>query len=498
MTTFAPKQTLLDELLGFLREHPEGISSDVLAAKFLKLKNVPPKVADGTIRAVLADDRRVCADKDGLWHAVKDGADRGESLQSHPWSAVYCLTDPSPRRRILQFSLWNLYPAPACAHAVWLVDPGTLPYDESSILQGDAEVPDTGIHDAGVAAFAREIRGRIPVFLTSNQRDLLASECAYRGENLPDDTVLIRELLKAAVPDGGTLPRSLDLAECEKIVLGAEQTGRSVLQMGERFATAVYELFELLKRKGIETRADLDKYQTRETAPLFSGKQFSYDDILALPPLPGVYAFKDVNGRHCYIGKASNLKRRLQSYWKESDESPEKLSRLRETAHSLVTHRCGSELECLLYEYRLIRKYAPPLNKKTGIEERNGTFRPIDDCIVLLPHAEAGKGMSIWFRGNQKILLKPFDASFPDQTLSTAELNSFFFSPVLPAGDQDFPEQEIATRWIKQHEGTLAMLQVSRMANAEEIRNALKSLWREYSGSLPVHAAEQTGETRVP
>jgi hypothetical protein len=101
----------------------------------------------------------------------------------------------------------------------------------------------------------------------------------------------------------------------------------------------------------------------------------------------------------------------------------------------------------------------------------------------LLPHAESGKGMSIWFRKNQKILLKPFDDAFPGENDFIADLAAFFFSPSLSAEPSDFPEQEIVTRWIKRHADTLALLQVGSTANAEELFNALKILWREFNQS---------------
>lgn len=486
MTFPAQKQTLHDEMVAFLREHKEGISSAELASRFLKLKNAPLKIADGAIKAILAGDRRVNADENGLWRAVHGLVgtaleDQGEPLQSLPWSAVYCLTDPAGRRP-LYFSAWVLFPAPACTHAAWLVDPKLLPYEEGELLQSSADVTyGADLVDRAVAAFACDSAGRVPVFLSSNHRELLASLCAENGENIGDDSVLLRELLKAA--DFAVL-RSLDLASAEKIVLGTEGRGETVYKQAERFASLLFELFELLKRKGIETRAALDVCRPQESAALFTGKNFSYADILALPATPGVYAFKDVAGKHLYIGKANNLKRRLQSYWKESDESPDKLNRIRENAHDFVTHRCGSELESLIYESRLIRKYVPPLNKKVDIAERKGTFRPIDDCIVLLPHAEEGKGMSVWFRKDQKIHLKPFDATFPADAVFTGELEEFFFSPVLKPGPMDFPEQEISVRWIKRHADTLAILPVGRLANAGEIHAALKSLWADCSESF--------------
>jgi hypothetical protein len=87
--------------------------------------------------------------------------------------------------------------------------------------------------------------------------------------------------------------------------------------------------------------------------------------------------------------------------------------------------------------------------------------------------------MSVWFRKNQKILLKSFASPFAPESPLIAELNSFFFSPRLPAHCADFPEQEIAVRWIKQHADSLTVVPVSRLACAEEIYDALRITWRE-------------------
>jgi hypothetical protein len=482
------KQTLHDDMVSFLRERPDGVSAHDLALNFLKLKNAPQKIADAAIGAILAGDRRVFAGDDGLWRATQGGAGNEENLRSLPWSAVYCCIDPQSGRA-LHFSSWDLQKeTPRCTRAAWLCDPQFLPYDEGELLRSGADLPfDGGRIQQTLSAFAVEAAERIPLFLLSGHRKQLSILCAGAGENLPDDTVLVRDLLKAS---GRVSPRPLDLALFEKAVLGTEQRGAGARKQGERFADAILDLFELLKHAGIETRTALDDRLTRDKAPLFAGKAFSYDTILSLPSAPGVYAFKDAGGMHCYIGKAKNLKRRLQSYWNDGDESPEKIGRLREMAHTLVTHQCGSELECLLYEYRLIRKYTPPLNTMTGIAERKGTYSPVDDCIVLLPHAETGKGMSVWIRKNQKLLLKPFDGAFPAENGFTADLAAFFMSPALPAASTDFPELEIASRWIKKHADSLVMVPVSRMADAGEVYDAVKSSWREFSESRSGHARQ--------
>jgi GIY-YIG catalytic domain len=266
----------------------------------------------------------------------------------------------------------------------------------------------------------------------------------------------------------------------ETTVFGAEQIGASARKQGERFAGVVAELLSLLGRQGVESRDELDRRANAQASFPFEGKKFTYDDLLALPARPGVYGFKNSAGAWLYIGKANNLKRRLLRYFGDTDESPSKLDRLREQSHTLVTHQCGSELESLLYEYRLIRKHAPLLNSNVDVSERKGYFSPIGDCIVLLRGITAGRGVSVWFRENQKILIKTFPDNGETGSPLVDELKTFFFSPRLPAASTDFPEQEIAARWIRQHADSFTIVPVSRMASAEEIGDALRIAWREF------------------
>ncbi|HMD67775.1 MAG TPA: hypothetical protein VKF42_02785, partial [Chitinivibrionales bacterium] len=152
---------------------------------------------------------------------------------------------------------------------------------------------------------------------------------------------------------------------------------------------------------------------------------------------------------------------------------------IRAESHQLVTHRCGSELESLIYEYRLIRKHSPALNSQIEIAERKGDFAPLDDCVVLLPHAEQGRGMSFWFRKNQKIHLRPFSSDYADGPAMESELEAFFFGGTLPPNPTDFPEQEIATRWVKRHRDDLCIVWVSRSASGREVWEAMKGHWKD-------------------
>ncbi len=87
----------------------------------------------------------------------------------------------------------------------------------------------------------------------------------------------------------------------------------------------------------------------------------------SLPDLPGIYLFKDAAGTVIYIGKAKSLKKRVATYFQQSDNDWKVAALLDEYAdidHILTKN----ETEALLLEAELIQKYKPKYNVllKTG------------------------------------------------------------------------------------------------------------------------------------
>jgi len=82
-----------------------------------------------------------------------------------------------------------------------------------------------------------------------------------------------------------------------------------------------------------------------------------------LPSTPGVYFFKDANGKLLYVGKAKDLKKRVSSYFsnKALDTKTLKLVSLVSTVEHI---RVGSEIEAFLLESSFIKKYKPFYNIK--------------------------------------------------------------------------------------------------------------------------------------
>lgn len=82
-----------------------------------------------------------------------------------------------------------------------------------------------------------------------------------------------------------------------------------------------------------------------------------------LPRAPGVYLFRNAQGDVLYVGKATNLRARVRSYF-SGDERRKIGTMLRETARiDHVTH--PHPLAAAVHEIRLIHEHLPPYNRRS-------------------------------------------------------------------------------------------------------------------------------------
>ena len=86
------------------------------------------------------------------------------------------------------------------------------------------------------------------------------------------------------------------------------------------------------------------------------------EKLKALPDQPGVYLFKDREGKIIYVGKALSLRKRVSSYFQPARPLTAKLMQLVGQVADLDWILAGSEAEALLYEAGLIREKQPKYN----------------------------------------------------------------------------------------------------------------------------------------
>lgn len=90
----------------------------------------------------------------------------------------------------------------------------------------------------------------------------------------------------------------------------------------------------------------------------------------ALPAKPGVYLMKDAAGQVIYVGKAVNLRNRVRSYFHVSNGQTPKIRRLVDHIADFEFIVTGSELEALILECNLIKKYRPRYNVRLKDDKR--------------------------------------------------------------------------------------------------------------------------------
>src|SRR3954467_15939984 len=86
------------------------------------------------------------------------------------------------------------------------------------------------------------------------------------------------------------------------------------------------------------------------------------DKIPHLPESPGVYLWRDAQGKVLYVGKAKRLRSRVRSYVATDHRESVKTRALMEQVAALDTIVVPSEAHALILEANLIKEYKPRFN----------------------------------------------------------------------------------------------------------------------------------------
>lgn len=179
----------------------------------------------------------------------------------------------------------------------------------------------------------------------------LASKGRDRLPNLTVDTLaLARRLVRDLVPDCrlGTLASSLRLPHtpAHRALADVLATGDLLHALLERAGSfgilGLEELLNLSRLVGHPQAAKL-RLTTR------------------LPRLPGVYWLTDASGTVLYVGKATDLRGHVRSYFSAEKRTIE--SRLLRQLHAVEYRVCPETLTAAVIEGRLIRAWSPHFNR---------------------------------------------------------------------------------------------------------------------------------------
>jgi hypothetical protein len=156
----------------------------------------------------------------------------------------------------------------------------------------------------------------------------------------------------------------------------------------------------LLERIPSKCRRNLTSLREWITAPScaadFTRFGFGPEFLGQLPDTSGVYIIKDRLGEVIYIGKSRNLKRRVSSYFTPRALIRPKIARIQAQLHSIDVSETENEIEALLMETRLIKKFNPAINLQVEIHERRTAGRHERNLLLFVTDA-AWKKVKVYF-----------------------------------------------------------------------------------------------------
>ena len=86
------------------------------------------------------------------------------------------------------------------------------------------------------------------------------------------------------------------------------------------------------------------------------------ENLKKLPDCPGVYMHKDKLGQIIYVGKAISLRNRVRQYFQSTAANNPKVKAMVSHIAEFEYITCSTEMEALILECNLIKKYAPKYN----------------------------------------------------------------------------------------------------------------------------------------
>lgn len=110
----------------------------------------------------------------------------------------------------------------------------------------------------------------------------------------------------------------------------------------------------------------------------------------SLPRGPGVYRFRDRGGRVLYVGKATDVRSRVRSYFSGDDRR--KVGQLLREAEAVDAVVCTSTLEAAVLELRLIRALDPRFNRQGRARGSPAWLRLTDEAFPRLSIVRAPRG----------------------------------------------------------------------------------------------------------
>jgi len=459
--TLRYRVNLLDEIFNHLCTHPTGVSSEDIARRFFKFSSPDPVLAATTVGSILKRDQRFYLTDNTTWHA------KTRINQPPPNTHLVAIVLLQRQKTVYHLSSWSADPDPQPVENIWI---RPLPDDQMLQLRSlqDEEIEPEKTH-AALLRLQKHFEKHTPLFLNQQQAGIFLQLFSQWALFAPDHYLSIDDISDSTEPIYKQIPEL-------QHILRPEHSEDVPLVYCRNNARVFSEWVQQQKR---EKRLRQDVYREKAENG-FNHFEFKPSDF---PTSPGVYAFH-CHGQILYIGKAKNLRRRLTSYIRRSAEQSAKVVTLKKHATSCTVVQCGSELEALITELKLIQKHSPQLNTVQQVgSSTESNMKPLQDGIMLLPHVETQMAMAVLLRVDTRVVLKslPTDFSFSKEFIESTQ--QLFYGPPPPARSDDFELTQIVQRYLRSNRLDIVFIPAASYPDASALTAAIESYWPEVPGA---------------
>lgn len=372
-----PFSGLASRVLEFLADHGGRAAEDELIAHVFG-SNGSAALWRPLLRDILGNQEGVTLRTDGAWilgSAVVDGA--GDVLTDFIAIDVETTGLQASRQRIIEIAVAT-FRGGECATS-W-----------ESLCHPGRKVPAyvcklTGIDDD-------LLRDAPPFDTIADHVCELFSGAVVVGHNVEFDLAFINEELKRCGRNSLVNDRVDTLSLASRLIPGlrkptldaiAQRTGAEVKPRTKHRAGTdarltgqiALSLFALARQSGYTSFEEIKSIaaprprRPKERMPRASSV-VDRKILTAIPRAPGVYVMRDANERVVYVGKAKNLRERVATYFNQPLGYTRKMDGLIESLKRIEVEVVGSELEALLLESQLIRRYQPRYNTALRAHEQ--------------------------------------------------------------------------------------------------------------------------------
>jgi hypothetical protein len=213
-------------------------------------------------------------------------------------------------------------------------------------------------------------------------------------------------------------------------------------------------------------------------APPVPWSRYAFDRafLRALPAAPGTYRFYDAGGALLYVGKSSDLRRRVGSYFVEGTGRSERVRRLVEAVHRIEVEPSGSDLEAVLREAAEIAQAHPRANVQRRAHPRPGRATRLRSIVILEPAAAPWVLRAYFVRDGALLDRIPLGPRGGGLARVERILEERFFDP-RPGPSAAVPTRvdvELLARWLAAHRDRVVAFDPTHLKSSREVVERLR------------------------